>query len=167
MSRDHSVIFEIASKYCISDSFIDYEGYSISSKGFLPAVVDIMVIWVKFPHSSPSSSLIPKMLTFTLAICQKPHIQGKRNPSKTVGTERGHQRADRLKPQSQTTGQSDHTDHSLSNWMKLSHAVCGHPRRMGHGGEVWQNVVPWRREWQTTSVFLPREPHEQYEKAKR
>ena len=37
---------------------------------------------------------------------------------------------------------------------------------MGHGGEVWQNVVHWRREWQTTSVFLPQEPHEQYEKAK-
>ena len=44
MNRDHSVIFEIASKYCISDSFVDYEGYSISSKGFLPTVVDIMVI---------------------------------------------------------------------------------------------------------------------------
>ena len=44
MSRDHSVIFEVASKYCISDSFVDYDGYSISSKGFLPAVVDIMVI---------------------------------------------------------------------------------------------------------------------------
>ena len=28
-----------------------------------------------------------------------PHVQGKRNPSKMVGTERGHQRADRLKPQ--------------------------------------------------------------------
>ena len=28
--------------------------YSISSKGFLPTVVDIMVIWVKFIHSSPS-----------------------------------------------------------------------------------------------------------------
>ena len=27
-----------------------------------------------------------------------PHVQGKRNPSKMVGTERGHQRADRLKP---------------------------------------------------------------------
>ena len=27
-------------------------------------------------------------------------------------------------------------------------------------------VVHWRREWQTTSVFLPWEPHEQYEKAK-
>ena len=26
-----------------------------------------------------------------------PHVQGKRNPSKTVGTERRHQRADRLK----------------------------------------------------------------------
>ena len=28
----------------------DYEGYSISSKGFLPTVVDIMVIWIKFAH---------------------------------------------------------------------------------------------------------------------
>ena len=44
MNKDHSVIFEIASKYCISDSFVDYDGYSISSKGFLPTVVDIMVI---------------------------------------------------------------------------------------------------------------------------
>ena len=34
-NRDHSIVFEIASKYCISDSFIDYDGYSISSKGFL------------------------------------------------------------------------------------------------------------------------------------
>ena len=44
MNRDHSVIFEIASKYCILDSFVDHDGYSISSEGFLPAVVDIMVI---------------------------------------------------------------------------------------------------------------------------
>ena len=44
MNRDHSVIFEIAPKNCISFSFADYEGYSISSKGFLPTVVDIMVI---------------------------------------------------------------------------------------------------------------------------
>ena len=36
-----------------SDSFVDYDGYSISSKGFLPTVVDIMVISVKFTHSSP------------------------------------------------------------------------------------------------------------------
>ena len=44
MNRDHSVVFEIASKYCISDSFVDHDDYSISSKGFLSAVVDIMVI---------------------------------------------------------------------------------------------------------------------------
>ena len=43
-NRYHSVVFEIASKYCISDSFVDHGGYSISSEGFLPAVVDIMVI---------------------------------------------------------------------------------------------------------------------------
>ena len=43
MNRDHSVIFETAPKYCIVDSFVDYEGYSISSKGFLPTVVDIML----------------------------------------------------------------------------------------------------------------------------
>ena len=44
MNRDHSVVFETASKYGISDSFVDHDGYSISSKGFLPTVVDIMVI---------------------------------------------------------------------------------------------------------------------------
>ena len=43
MNRDHSVVFETASKYCISDSFGDYEGYSISSKGFLSIVVDVVV----------------------------------------------------------------------------------------------------------------------------
>ena len=44
MNRDHSVVFEIASKYCISDYFVDYDGYYLSSKGFLPTVVYIMVI---------------------------------------------------------------------------------------------------------------------------
>ena len=43
-NRDHFAVFEIASKYCISDSLVDHDGYSISSKGFLPTVVDIMVI---------------------------------------------------------------------------------------------------------------------------
>ena len=41
VNRDHSVIFETVPKYCISDSFVDSDGYSISSKGFLPTVVDI------------------------------------------------------------------------------------------------------------------------------
>ena len=51
-NRDHSVVFESASKYYISKSFVDYDGYSISSKGLLPTVVDIMVIWIEFTHPS-------------------------------------------------------------------------------------------------------------------
>ena len=52
-----------------------------------------------------------------------PHAQGKRNPSKTAGVARGHQRADTLKPYSQKTSQSNHTrTTALSNSMKLSHA---------------------------------------------
>ena len=43
-NRDYSVIFERASKYCISDSSVDHDGYCISSEGFLPTIVDIMVI---------------------------------------------------------------------------------------------------------------------------
>ena len=34
------VVFETASKYCISDSSVEYDGYSISSMGFLPTVMD-------------------------------------------------------------------------------------------------------------------------------
>ena len=51
--RDHFVVFEIAPEYDILDSSVDYEGHSISSKGFLHTVVDIMVISLKFTHFSP------------------------------------------------------------------------------------------------------------------
>ena len=44
MNRDHSLVFDFAPKYCILDSLVDCEGYSISFKVFLPTVVDIMVI---------------------------------------------------------------------------------------------------------------------------
>ena len=44
MNRDRSVVFEIALKYYILASFVDHDGYSLSSEGLLPAVVDIMVI---------------------------------------------------------------------------------------------------------------------------
>ena len=44
MNRDPSVVFEIAFKYCISDSFVDYDCYCISSKGFLPTLVDIIAM---------------------------------------------------------------------------------------------------------------------------
>ena len=36
MNRDHSVIFEIASKDFILGSFVVYDDHSISSKGFSP-----------------------------------------------------------------------------------------------------------------------------------
>ena len=44
MNRDHSVGFEIAPNYFVSDSFVDFKGYCISSKGFLPTIVDIVVL---------------------------------------------------------------------------------------------------------------------------
>ena len=50
---DHSVFYEIVPKYFLSDSFVDYEGYSISSKGISPTVVDVMVILIEFAHSCP------------------------------------------------------------------------------------------------------------------
>ena len=43
MNRDHSVVFETAPKYCILDSFVDYESFSVSFKEFLFTAVDIMV----------------------------------------------------------------------------------------------------------------------------
>jgi len=52
-NRDHSVIFEIAPKYCILEFFVNYEGYYISSKDFLSTEVDLMVIWIKFTYSGP------------------------------------------------------------------------------------------------------------------
>ena len=44
MNRDLSIVFEIVPKYYISDSLVDYDGYFIPSKGFLPAIVDVIVI---------------------------------------------------------------------------------------------------------------------------
>ena len=68
MNRDHCVVFETASKYCISDSYVDYDSYSIFSKGFLPTVVDIMASELNSHIPVHFSSMIPKMSTFTLVI---------------------------------------------------------------------------------------------------
>ena len=48
--RSFCPFWDCTQVHCISDSSDDYEGYSISSKGFLPTVVDIMVIWIKIAH---------------------------------------------------------------------------------------------------------------------
>ena len=44
MNQDHFVVFDVAPEYYNSDCFVDYEGYSISSKGFLTRIVEIIVI---------------------------------------------------------------------------------------------------------------------------
>ena len=51
MTCDYFTIFEVVPKYCISNSFVDCEGYSISTKGFLPIVIDVMVNLIKFANS--------------------------------------------------------------------------------------------------------------------
>ena len=55
---------------------------------------------------------------------------------------------------------------ALSNSMKLWAMPCRPPKTDGSWWRVL-NVVHWRREWQTTSVFLPWECHKQHEKSKR
>ena len=72
-----------------------------------------------------------------------PHVQDKRNPSKTLGVARGHQTADTLKPYSQKTSQSNHTrTTALSNSMKLSHAC-------GANQDEWVIVERSDRMWST------------------
>ena len=53
---------------CILYFFVDYEGYSISSKGFLPTVVDIWSSELNSPIPVHFSLLIPRMSMFMLAI---------------------------------------------------------------------------------------------------
>ena len=67
MNRDHSVIFEIATNYCISDSFVDYDSYSTYFKGFLP-ISNCGQLQLNPPILVHFSLLIPKMSTLTLAI---------------------------------------------------------------------------------------------------
>ena len=45
--------FETAPKYWILDAFVGDEGCSIPSKRFLPTVVAVSFIWLKFAHSHP------------------------------------------------------------------------------------------------------------------
>ena len=61
-NRDHSVFFEIASKYCILDSFVDYDGYSFSLRDSCPQSSEL-----NSPIPVHFSLLIPKMLMLILA----------------------------------------------------------------------------------------------------
>ena len=54
---------------------------------------------------------------------------------------------------------------SMKHWAIC--AIQGHARWTGHGVELWQNMVHWKKEWQSTPVFLLQEPHKDYEKVKK
>ena len=73
-----------------------------------------------------------------------------------------HQRADKLKNTitEKITKLITWTT-ALSNSMKLRAMLCRATQDGRVTVEFWQNVAHWRREWQTPSVFLPWEPHEQ------
>ena len=44
MNRDHSVVFETASKYCILDSFVDYDATPFLLRDFFPQFVVIQTV---------------------------------------------------------------------------------------------------------------------------
>ena len=97
-----------------------------------------------------------------------PNVQGKRNPSKMAGAERGHQRADRLKPQLQKSSQSDDSDHSLVSLSEMKPCRVGPPKT---GGSWWRGLTECGSlEKGMANHFsilaLSSKPHEQYEKAK-
>ena len=79
------------------------------------------------------------------AVKRDPRVQSKRNPGKTIGTERGGQGADRLKLQSRTTSQSE-----------LGRGVCSYIK----GGKFgfWITTAPalcfGERDILRNSVFL-------------
>ena len=68
---------------------------SMQSKGLSRVFSNTTVQKHQFFGAQPSSQSNSHIHTWPL---EKPHVQGKRNPSKKVGVVRGHQRADTLKP---------------------------------------------------------------------
>ena len=48
---------------------------------------------------------------------------------------------------------------SVTKWIMIS-AACQCRRHKKWGFNPWVRKIPWRREWQLTPVFLPRESHE-------
>ena len=108
----------------------------IPKTSFLHLFLSPVHWWALSVLTSEHTALSPPSSWPTAAASceERPCIQAKRNPGKTVGTERGEQGADRLKLQSRTTSQSDHTDHSLVYLSETKPCPWSHPRQAGHGG---------------------------------
>ena len=66
MSQDHSVVFEILPKYYVSDSFIDYEGFSIFVRDSCPQCVLscfsrvwlLVTLWTCSPPGSSTHGIL-------------------------------------------------------------------------------------------------------------
>ena len=126
---------KIAPKYCISDSFVDYEGYSVSSKGFLPMVVDIVVIWIKFAHSFSHPNLSPcccPVIWWYLTLCNPKNCS-------TPGLPVHHQLPELTQTHVYRVGDAIQSSHPLSSpspafnpsqhqglfqWVSSSHPKC-------------------------------------------
>ena len=116
---------------------------------FLPRSKCLLNSWLQSPsavileHRKIKSATVS---TVSPSICHEvmgpdamiPHVQGKKNPRKMIGTERGHQRADRLNPQSQKTNQSEHTDHSLVQLSETKPCRVGPPKM---DGSWWRGLT--------------------------
>ena len=72
MNRDHSVLFETAHKYCISDSFVDYEGpVQFSSLQSLSPVQLLLTPWTAACQtflSITTSRSLPKLMSIELVM---------------------------------------------------------------------------------------------------
>ena len=89
--------FEIASKYCISDSFVDHNGYSISSKGFLPTVVDIRRLKIYLPSLHAHSAIwneedvfLVKVLIYNVVLVSERRLLDEKNFSVKYRAEISH-----------------------------------------------------------------------------
>ena len=67
-NRDHSVFFDIAPKNCISDSFVDYEGYSISSSLVAQTVKRLPTMWETWVQSLGQEDLLEKEMAIYSSI---------------------------------------------------------------------------------------------------
>ena len=94
-------------------------------------------------------------------------LQSPRPPSQTsswaFASTPGSTLTNTLWPVKALTTASSETTRALS----MSSSYAERQKGMPQLDRAWQNVIHWRRQWPTTSVFLPWEPHEHDEKAKR
>ena len=84
--------------------------FSLSSLNFIKRLLGAIPHW-RSGRAAVRRYPSPKVRSNGCALLKQPwrdtHAQGKRNPTKTGGVARGHQRANTLKPYSQKTSQSN------------------------------------------------------------